>query len=430
MKIHLIFILAAALSPFAGFAQSRQEVEVDLQHVVKKISTENYNVYEAAARVYQAKESITVARMNLLPRLNLWKLASAAFEIFLGGPGGIATGGASLVEDIAPFLVPANWFRVAQTKILVKADEEGYRALWGNELLTAKALYYHILLDSKLRDHILQSQKELESIYKIVRIRETFGGSPESVSLDIKLRLLALDEDTRALNVLISEEESLLAYMMGYPTGSKLKVKAVDMPDYESLEKLEYLDFEYRAVDVSPEIRQFDYFISASDLIRKEISYAFLGASSLSRGVNGGIFDNIPVQPGLGFGTGASLRISRSQKEILKVQQKGVQETVKRHLKLLVDNYNLDIDNYNGMKQRVALAKKSLNQLYQRVQLGAEVDSLQLIEASRNYIDADTALFGVMFRFLNNEDKLSRLIFYGDYSKAPASITSLGGQRL
>ena len=429
MKTLIILLFTSLLTNNVG-AQTKEVVEIDIDQLVKKVSNENYNVYDAATRVYQAKEAITVARMNLLPRLNLWKLASAAFEIFAGGPAGVAGGGLSIIEDIAPFVVPANWFRVSQTKLFYEADKEGYRALWGNEVLTAKGLYHHLLLDSSLRDHIKQSRRELENIYQIVRIRETFGGAPQSVSQDIKIRLLALDEDSRALEVLLAEEESLLAFMMGYPTGVRLKVKAVSLPNYNELEKLQYEDFEYRAVDVSPEVRQFNYFIKAADYVKKEISYAFLGSSSISRGINGGIFDSIPVQQGLGFGTSASLRIARSQKEFLKIQQKGIAETVRRHLKLLIDNYNLDIDNYKGMKQRVSLTDKVLKQLHQRIQLGEDVDSLQLIEASRSHIDADTALFGVMFRFLNNEDKLARLIFHGDYSKQPISIENFGKENL
>lgn len=421
MKTYFLILLFVSFS-YSSFAQRQEVIEIDLKQLVDKVSNENYTVYEAAARVYQAKESITVARMNLLPKLNLWNLANAAAAIFIGGPGGMAAGGLSLIEDVAPFLVPGNWFRASQIKLFYEADQEGYKALWANEVMTAKGLYHHLLLDSSLRERIKQSRMQLEGIYQIVRVRETFGNSPQSISQDIKIRLLALDEDARALEVLLAEEESLLAFMMGYPAGVRLKIKAVEMPAFDDLEKLDYYDFEYRAVDASPEIKQFGYFIQAADYARKEISYAFLGASSLSRGINGGIFDNLPVQSGLGFGTGASIRISRAQKEILKMQQKGVQETVKRRLKLLVDNYNLDIENYHGMRQRVALTHKVLKQLYQRVELGDEVDSLQLIEASRNTIDAETALFGVMFRFLNNEDRLARIIFYGDYAKKPTTI--------
>ena len=420
-------IIISAFLLFAGqsWAQVNQEIKINLKQVVDKVSTENYSVYQTSLRVYQAKESITVARMNLLPRLNLWRLASAALEIFAGGPAGAAAGGFSIVEDVAPFLVPANWFRVSQTKLFYQADLEGYKALWANEVLTSKALYHHILLDSSLRSHIVKSKKELNEIYEIVKVRETFGGAPQQVSQEIKIRLLSLDEDLRALDVLLSEEESLLAFLMGYPTGTRLKVSPIEMPDYDSLEQLEYDDFDFRAVDVSPEIKQFEYFISAADYARKEIVYSFLGASSLSRGLNGGVFDNLPVQSGLGFGTSAAIRISKTQKEILKIQKKAIEETVKRSLKQLVNNYNLDVDNYNNLKSRVYLAKNSLKQIYQRIQFGENVDSLQLIESSRNVIEAETALFSVMFRFLNSEDKLSRLIFHGDYSKAKDALKRL-----
>lgn len=420
-----LFLLPFILLSSESFGQSRQTVELKLEQIVDKVSKENFTVYENALRIYQSKEGVTVARMNLLPKLNLWNLASAATEIFFGGPSGAAAGAFTLVEDIAPFLVPANWYRVSQARLFYEADKEGYRALWSNEVLTAKSLYFHMLLDSSLLNHVEKSKKDLEKIYQIVRVRETFGGLPQSVSQEIKLRLLSLEEDTRALEVLIAEEESLLAYMMGYPTGTRLKIAAAKLPNYSQIQPLNYEDFVFRAVNVSPEIRQFNYLIEASKYVRKEVQYAFLGSSSISRGSTGGIFDNIPVQNGLGFGTGASLRIVGAQKEILVTQQKAVTETVKRHLKLLVNNYNLDLSNYRNTKKRLDLAHNILDGLYQRIQFGDDVDSLKLIEASRNVIEADTVLFSTMYRFLSSEDKLSRAIFNGDYSKSPIAIDRL-----
>jgi outer membrane protein TolC len=420
-----LFLLSLFILPFQTFAQSKETVELKLEQVVDKVSKENFTVYENALRIYQSKESVTVARMNLLPKLNLWNLASAATEIFFGGPAGAASGAFTLVEDLAPFLVPANWFRASQTELFYEADKEGYRALWSNEVLTAKSLYFHMLLDSSLLDHVEKSKEDLEKIYGIVRVRETFGGQPQSVSQDIKLRLLSLEEDTRALESLIAEEESLLAFMMGYPTGTRLKIAPIKLPNYSQIQPLDYEDFVFRAVNVSPEIRQFNYLIEASQYVRKEVQYAFLGSSSLSRGATGGVFDGIPIQNGLGFGTGASLRIVKAQKQILITQQKAVTETVKRHLKLLVNNYNLDLANYKNTKKRLDLAHSILNGLYQRIQFGDDVDSLKLIEASRNVIEADTVLFSTMYRFLSSEDKLSRAIFNGDYSKSPIAIDRL-----
>lgn len=432
MKAALFCFFLLVIAAPAALATPKP-VTVTLDDVVKKVSTENYTVYGNALRVYQARESIRVARMNLLPRLNLWRLAGAAVDVVLGGVtgngGAIASGALSVIDDIAPFLVPANWFRVSQAKLLYVADQEGYRALWANELMSAKALYVHLLLDRSLLEHIEQSRKELDDILTIVQMRELLGGAAQGASRDIEVRMLALQEDKRSLEVLVEEEESLLAFMMALPADTKLVPAALEMPDFGTLEPLDYADFEFRATDTAPELRQFDAFISAADYVRQEVMYSFLGTSSVSRGVAGGVFDGLPSQPGLGFGTPASMRIVSAQKELLKVQRKGVEETLRRQLRLLVSNYNLDLENYGNLKRREELTKQTLDQQFERLQLGQNVETLDMIEASRNHIQADTSFFAVKFRFLANEDKLARLIFYGDYTKKPVVIDSLGQKR-
>lgn len=400
---------------------SPKAINITIDDVVKKVSSENYSVYANALRVYQAKESIQVARMNLLPKLNVWRIAGVAVDTAMGNYASAL----GIIGDIAPFLVPANWFRLEAAKVLYKAEKEGYRALWANELMTAKALYVHLLLDQSLYDHVQQSEQELKDLLVIVSSREMLGGAPQGASRDIEVRLLALQEDMRQLEVLIGEEESLLAYMMGLGSGFVVKPAPLKMPNFESMQPLDYSDFEFRAVDSSPEIRQFDHFIEASDSVRKEVVYAFLGTSSMSRGVGGGIFDNIPIQDGLGFGTPASMRIVSAQKEILKTQRRGIEETVKRHLRLLVNQYNLDLKSYSNLKRQVELTVAANEQLYERLSLGQDVDMLELIEASRNHIQADVSFFAIKYRFITNEDKLARLIFHGDYSKQPVVVESL-----
>lgn len=237
--------------------------------------------------------------------------------------------------------------------------------------------------------------------------------------------MLALQEDTRSLEVLIEEEESLLAYMMALPADTRLTPAAVAMPDFASFEPLDYADLEFRATDTAPELRQFDAFIAAADYVRRESMYSFLGSSSVSRGSGGGVFDGLPTQPGLGFGTSTSMKIVSAQKEVLKVQRIGVEETLRRQLRLLVSNYNLDLENFDNLKRREELTKATLDQQFERLKLGQGVETLDLIEASRNHIQADTSFFAVKFRFLANEDRLSRIIFHGDYTRRPVVIDSL-----
>ncbi len=404
---------------------SNAPITVTLDEVVERVSTENYSVHRAALRVYQSRETIEVARMNLLPRLNLWNISGAAFEVALGGPSGAISGLAGVIGDIAPFLVPANWARVSQVERLYLADQEGYRALWANEILSTKAIYVHLLLDRSLLAHIEQAQHELEQINTIVHMREAFGGADQGASRDLEVRTLALQEDQRSLEVLVAEEESLLAYMMGYPATARLQVAAVEMPEFERLQPLDYADFEFRATDSAPEMRQYDHFLEAAAFLDQEVLYSFLGTSNMNRGVAGGIFDGIPIQNGLGFGAPASMRIISAQREILRTQRRGIAETIRRQLRLILRSYNLDLENYANLKRREELTAQSLDQLFERLRLGQGVETLALIEASRNHIQADTAYFAVKYRFLVNEDRLARLIFHGDYSRQPVVISAL-----
>ncbi|MGK5087364.1 hypothetical protein WDW86_07380 [Bdellovibrionota bacterium FG-2] len=418
MRITLLLNFFAVLL-VSTVSQASSTQTITQEDVVKKVSSENYEVLENALRVYQAKEAIEVARGNLLPRLNLWKVAGVVADTVMQNYGGAAMG---LIEDVAPFLIPANWFRLKEAQILFLAEKEGYRALWANEVMTAKGLYFHSLLDQSVLEHVNMNIGELEELLLIVSTREILGGASDGGSRDIETRILSLKEDRRALEVLVLEETNLLSFMMGFPNEIEVALTPIPLPDFNSFEPLQYEDFEFRAIDSSPEVRQFDHFIAASEYVRKEVTYSFLGGSSMSRGLNGGAFDMLPSQVGLGFGTGASMRIVDSQKSVLQIQQRAVTETLRRQLKLLIENYNLDLANYADLSRHADLTELTQKQLYERLGLGENIEMLMLVEASRNHIQAETALFAVHYRFLLNEDKLKRMIFQGDYFKEPAAI--------
>ncbi|HPI41012.1 MAG TPA: hypothetical protein PLJ21_09410 [Pseudobdellovibrionaceae bacterium] len=413
MKYLLILSLFLSLDSVASEKQ-----KIELPEVVKRVSSNNYKVYENALKVYQAKTNIEKARADLLPRLNIWSIAKNITD-----PTSIL----DMISDIAPFLVPANWFRLQEIKLLYLAEKEGYRALWGNEVHVAKALYTHLVFDERLLQHVQSSIDELDKIHKIVKTRETFGGAQPGTARDIEIKLLGLQEDEQNLQLLIKHEHDELSYALGYSSDTDLVLEPVAMPVFENLEPIQSKEYEFRVLSMSPERRQFDHFLSALSQVKKEIEYSFLGGSSMSRGVAGGIFDNLPSGNGLGFGNGASLKIIDAQKEIMKTQKIGVEETLKRQLRAVANQFNSDIFNYSNFKRRVELSRESKNALLRRVQLGENIDVLELSESSRNQIQAETALFAVQFRTLNSQDRFNRLIFNEDYSMNPPLIDSLKG---
>lgn len=103
MKKILIAILLFTLN----YAHAEEKV-ISLDEVASKVKETNFTILENAQRIYQAKETITFSKRNLLPKLNLWNVLKLPFDW---------ASAIDMVQDIAPFLVPNNWFRVSQSKL-------------------------------------------------------------------------------------------------------------------------------------------------------------------------------------------------------------------------------------------------------------------------------------------------------------------------
>lgn len=415
MKKYIITIISLiAISQ----AKAVTPIVITLGDVVDRVSNSNYKVYENALKVYQAKSNIEKARADLLPKLNIWKIASIILDpVSIFGQ----------ISDIAPFLVPGNWFRLQEVKLLYLAEKEGYRALWGNELHISKTLYKNVLFDAKLLEHVRASIAELEKVHVIVKTRETFGGAKPGTARDIEIKILGLKDDEQNLMLLLAQEHDELTYMLGYGSDEVVELTSVTIPDIDSLTPINPKDYEFRVLSSSPERRQFDHFISVLGQIKKEIQYNVLGVSEISRGTAGGIFDSLPIPNGLGFGNDSAIKIVDAQKAITLTQKKAVEETIKRQLKGVGNQYNSDILNYGNFKKRAELSKQSKESIIRRLKLGENLDATELSEASRNQIQAETALYAVQYRVMNTSDRLERLLFTGDYSMSPPLISSLKG---
>lgn len=411
-------ILVTGLLLFAGFAQAQSSKTISLEQVVERVSNSNYKVYENALKVYQAKANIEKARADFLPNLNIWSLANIVLD-----PSSIFES----ITDVAPFLVPANWFRLQETQLLFLAEKEGYRALWGNEVNIVKALYLNVLLDQQLLSQIQLSIEELDRIHKIIKTRELFGGVKPGTAREIEIRLLGLREDAENLRLLLGLEYDELTYALGYKADEDIVLQPVPLPQIENLQPIQAREYEFRMLSFSPERRQFDHFFSVLNQIKKEIEYSFLGVSSISRGVAGGVFDSIPIPTGMG-GRGASMKILNAQREIMRTQKIGVEETLKRQLRAVSNQYNSDLVNFNNFKRREQLARESRDSILRRARLGENIDVIELSESSRNLIMAETALLAVHYRVMNSTDRLQRLLFTGDYSMNPPLIDSLKGK--
>lgn len=406
MKTLLILLLALAFAPEA-YSAPKKPVTVKLPEVVRQVRNRNYKVQVATMRTYQAKANIEKARADLLPRLNIWSIAKIILD-----PTSILDS----IQDIAPFLVPANWSRLEQNKVLYRAEQEGYRALWSNEVHVTKMLYMRILFDQKLLNHVSASVKSLEEVLEIVKFHETFGAVKPGTARDIEVRVLGLKEDEQNLRLLIAQEIDELSYALAIKADVQMVLAPVTMPDAPSLKAIDYKAYEARVVSISPERRQYSYFLETLEYIRQEVHYSFFGSSPISRGVAGGIFDAIPQTSGV-FGKNATMKIVDAQREILITQRTGIEETVRRQLRALANQYNSDLQMHSQYSRRLQLARESNEALLRRAELGEQLNATEFSDNVKTRIQAETAIFAMQYRLFSNIDRLQRLTFTADYAK-------------
>ncbi len=395
-------------------------IEIKIEDVAEKVSRDNFMVLENAERVYQKKESIKFARANLLPKLNVWNLLKLP-AVFVDP---LAVG--DIIQDIAPFLVPANWFKVGQAKHLHKAQKEQYRALWANEVNTSKLLFYSVYRDRKFAELLNDKMSNYKELMEIAKVRNIFGSGNLFAYNLIRDRYLSLVEDVRNLDNLVFNETKELQYLVGINNEEEVSLVTPALPDLENAEKIEFSKIIFKAIEASPEVFQYEHLLNALAKVKGQINFSILGASTFSLGEGNGVFDHIPIQDGLGFGMGASVRITKSEGRILKTQLKATIETIKKQVNVLVNEYNSLITNYRITQERIQLANSNYNSMMSHISIGGTLDVLEMIEILDNLYASKILLLSYKYRFSELVEKLMRMTFSGDYSRGPSLST--GGQ--
>lgn len=403
--IHLTLAVSLVLSSSARAADT-----VSIDKVADFVSKQNYLVQENATRLYQAKLSISQARRGLLPSLNIWKVLKVAID-----PASLV----DVAEDLVPFLVPNNWFRVKENKKIFEMETESYKALWGNEIVNAKILFSRVSTDRQLLSVISFYAQEMKNLVEVARARELMGVIPVGLSKDLEIKLIALQEDERRMGDFVRQETSEMLFQLGVPTSSSPELIPVEMPNWDVLQPIDPTSYEPIAVAKSPELKSFDILLAVLPILKKEIYFSVLGVSTISRGTGGGVFDHLPVTTGLGFGTGPAVKIVKKEVELVTKQREGVLQTLKRQVVNVAANYNSTLVGAKNVNRAIGLANSRLKQLRDKQILGVPIDPYELINVLENHSMAQSKMLEIQSDFLAQQEQFQRLILDGDYKNGP-----------
>ncbi|PIP91428.1 MAG: hypothetical protein COW01_03485 [Bdellovibrionales bacterium CG12_big_fil_rev_8_21_14_0_65_38_15] len=402
MKKSIIFFLATlSISLFAN--------DLSIEMLSEKISNGNYLVQEEAQRVYQSKQRIKHARASLLPKLNVWsllKIPAAFVDPFALG---------DLVQDLAPFLIPANWFQVRQAGAMALAQKEQYLALWSNELSSARLIFYGVHREKELQSLLIESLKSYKRVLSLARTRRNFGLDGGFALNLIQERILALEDDLRAMDLLIESNTRDLQYISGINQNEQIEIISPILANPIDAPSLEVERLRAKALSSAPELKQYKYLEQSLLAQRGSMRFSVLGASTFSLGAGNGAFDTIPVTDGLGFGQSSAVNISKSELDILVIKAMATKETILRQFELLIKEYELLSDSFSNAEERFSLASLNQRILENQLRYGGEIAPLELIESFDNVARTKALKLSYQVRFVEVVEKLKRLTFSAPY---------------
>jgi hypothetical protein len=238
-------------------------------------------------------------------------------------------------------------------------------------------------------------------------------------------RKMEVEEDIRSLDTIIFAETKAISLMIGVPQEIELILNNIQLPRVEELDEISFDTFIFRALDNAPELNQYKYIKESLRFIRKEAYFSFMGSSTTARAAGGGVFNNIPIQDGFGFGLGSTIRIAKSESRILDINAKATKEVIKKNLYNLVYNFNSYIQNIENQNERFTLAENNYETLRTQLVLGMNLDPIQMLTTIDNLFDASLSSVNYKYEVVNTIEKLKRSIFNGDYSKKEGMLESV-----
>lgn len=399
----ILFLIIVSFQNVSWSAQS-----ITLEMVTEKVKEQNLTVLQNAERVYQARTSIDEARLNMLPKLNIWSIGKVIID---------PTALLDLAQDFVPFLVPANWFRLKETELLFQAERDGYLALKANELFAARSLYLKVLMDQDLYQSLKRFESEFASVRLVVEDRYDLGLEEAEVVREIQIQHLNLMEDLVQLKLLVDFEKTELAQALGISVKEEIVLSSINLPTGEVNLPIDPKDWEEQVLKKSPEISQFVSFLKVIPYLKKEVRFSFLGVAAISRGTAGGIFDDMPISQGLGFANGKQIDIISSKGKVLELQKKGVEETLRRQLINVSQDHNSSLQLRSLREQRLNLSELNFKSYLEKLSIGGQLSLPQFTQTMLSFLQSQASYYETFYGFMTNYDRLQRLSFTGAYER-------------
>jgi hypothetical protein len=220
------------------------------------------------------------------------------------------------------------------------------------------------------------------------------------------------------LNQTLKEEKMRLLYMMALPVDSKFELAPIQEKKAPTLKSKDVVAI----IDQSPEILLYDKLIQVSGLLKDEIYFSFLGGSSISRGFAGGVFDSVPTDGGLGFGTPTQIKIAKDQTSILTKQKEAALAMIKMQYTSAQEiNTNL-VEQLTAAKEIYQFSIQRVENLKDKMYLGQKINLAEFSDALLGLSKSTAQVYVIQYQMKQNQYKMDRILWLSDFKDRPSNV--------
>ncbi|MCM2322290.1 MAG: TolC family protein [Oligoflexia bacterium] len=306
-------------------------ITLDPASLREELFSGNLPVKAGTLRVHEAKETVNLARANLLPSLNAGVLLQAS----TGAGFGLA-----LVEVAFPFLVPSNWFDYFARQELLEAEKAALWILKLNQYASAYSALSLVSVDQELGRLLGETAQEAERMHRRVKLQHHYGLATLVEVNRAKAEVKKADAAAAGARELFEHELATLRKALGLAPGTALTVRS-SAPQPVELDEpgLGARIIEARAN--APEAVQLAFLRRATHEGTWSKRFGFISGTTLrspGMGAGGDVsFDDLSTGEGfsLGYAIFPAIRLSQLREKEVALRQLMLEEEIGSTMELL-----------------------------------------------------------------------------------------------
>jgi TolC family type I secretion outer membrane protein len=289
--MYWILSLLIAFAASSAFAQNGRPLTLD--ECVKIALEKNSQLLNAERRVRVAESGVTIARANLLPRLNSNFSSSRTREVFretrtvLNAGNLFQTAGtyynfhsASFSLNQTVFDFGATWNSIRQANSSKEASDFTFRSTKQTTIASVYERYYQLLKDIRLLEVAREAVRQNEEQLKLTESRYEIGAAPQGEVFRTKTTLgdakISLIQQENAVRI----SQATLNVTLGFNPDVPLEI--TDPPDVDTPKTYDKAQVMQKALQNNPGLHRYDADMKAASYGLKVAKTQFLPTLSIN----------------------------------------------------------------------------------------------------------------------------------------------------